>query len=105
MGLDTTIRRRILGGVVLMAALIMLAVGLTVLWGRLPNFAFLAYWLVCIVLTGLAMVVAILDTRALRERTRREERALLENTLKDIVDDARKRPQTRRPDKRPGQRA
>lgn len=105
MGLDATIRRRILGGAILAAALIMLVIGLTVLWGRLSNFAFLMYWLVCMVLTGLAMVVAILDARALRERTRREERALLETTLKDIVDDARKRPQRPTPGKRPGQRA
>lgn len=102
MGLDATIRRRILGGVILVAALIMLVLGLTLLWGRLSNMAFLLYWLACIVLTGLAMAVALLDARALRERTRREERALLENTLKDIVDDARKRPQGPSPGKRPG---
>ena len=105
MGLDATIRRRFLGAAVLVAALIMLIVGLTILWGRLSNLAFLAYWLVCILLTGLAMAVAILDARALRERTRREERALLENTLKDIVDDARKRPERSTPGRRPGQRA
>lgn len=96
MGLDATARRRWLGALILLTALLMLVLGLTVLSGRLQNLAFLLYWLACLGLTGLAMIIAWLDARALRERTRREERALLENTLKDIVTDARARP--RRPD-------
>jgi uncharacterized membrane protein len=89
---DATARRRWLGAGLLAAALAMLIVGLTVLWGQLSNLAFLLYWMFCIVLTGAAMAVAFLDARALRERTRREERALLETTLKNIVADARARP-------------
>lgn len=95
MGLNATARRRWLGASVLAAAVLMLVVGLTALWGRLTNLGFLVYWLACIGLTCLAMLIAFLDARALRERTRREERALLETTLKDIVTDARAKP--RRP--------
>lgn len=99
MGLDANARRRWLGALVLAAALAMLILGLTVLWGRLANMAFLVYWLVCVVLTGLAMAVAFMDARALREHSRREQRALLEHTLKDIVTDARTKPRRSDPSK------
>ncbi|HEV2395182.1 MAG TPA: hypothetical protein VG146_22755 [Verrucomicrobiae bacterium] len=84
MGLDATARRRLLGVLVLLAALGMLIAGETVLKQWLSGFRFLVYWLGCFFLTGLAILSAYLDVRALRRETRREERDLIESTIKDI---------------------
>src|ERR1043166_5697766 len=65
--------------------------GETALKGRLGEIAFLAYWLVCLALTGLAIFIAFLDVRALQRRTRQEHRDLLDSTLKEIETDARRR--------------
>ena len=91
MGLDATARRRWFGGGVLAGALAMLICGETVLQGRLSAFAFTLYWLICFVLTGVAMVVAFRDLRALQRRTRKQQRDLLQNTLKEIELEARRR--------------
>jgi hypothetical protein len=79
----------------LLAALAMLAVGGTVLKGRLGPVAFLLYWLVCLCFTSLAMVVAFLDMRALRRRLLEERRVLFQATLEKIESDAKSKP--RRP--------
>ena len=91
MGLNATARRRWLGALALLAALAMLVLGETVLEGKLGPLAFLIYWLVCSVLTGAAIVVAFADARAVAQRTQREHRELLENTLKDIETEAARR--------------
>ncbi len=91
MALDPTIRRRWFGAVALPAALGMLICGQTVLRGKLANLTFIAYWLVCLALTGLAIVVAFLDARALQRRTLREQRDLFEATLKEIRSEAKTR--------------
>jgi len=92
MVLDATARRRWFGAAVLLAALAMLICGQTVLKGRLGALAFIAYWLVCFGLTGLAILVALLDARALQRRTRQEQRDLFEATLKQIETEAKSRP-------------
>ena len=91
MALDATGRRRWIGAAVLLTALAMLAGGETALKGRLGEIAFLAYWLACLALTGLAIFIAFLDVRALQRRTRQEHRDLLDSTLKEIETDARRR--------------
>ena len=98
MAMDATTRRRWFGAVVLMAALAMLICGETVMKGKLGNLTFIAYWLVCLALTGLAIVVALLDARALQRRVRQEQRDLFKTTLKEIQSRARPRPN------RPGRR-
>lgn len=70
----------------------MLIAGETVLKTRLTNVGFLLYWLLCLALTGGAIVVAYLDVRAVQQRGRREARELLETTLSQIERDARTRP-------------
>ena len=100
MALDATARRRWFGAVVLLAALGMLICGETVLKGKLGDLTFIGYWLVCFGFTGLAIVVAFLDARALQRRTRQEQRDLFEATLKQIETEARTR--ARRPDRRRG---
>src|SRR5437879_6506364 len=91
MGLDTTARRRWFGAIVLVLALLMLILGETVLKGKMSNVAFVVYWLICFVLTGLAIVVAFRDARAVQDVVKTEQRTLLESTLKDIESEARSR--------------
>ena len=81
-------RKRWVGGVVLFLALAMLTCGETFLKGMLSPKTFLLYWLVCLVLTGTAIVIALEDLRTQRDRARTERRALLESTLKDIQEKA-----------------
>ncbi len=66
----------------------MVILGETILQGRLSAPASLAYWLICMCLTALAMMVALLDLRALRERSREQQRDLFEQTLKNIESEA-----------------
>lgn len=87
MGPEQAGRRRWFGGVVLGAALLMLILGQTVLQGSLSGLAFLFYWLFCLLLTGVAVVIALLDARAVRLELKREKRELLEQTVKEIQDE------------------
>lgn len=100
MALDATARRRWFGVIVLLAALVMLVCGETVLEGKLRGLAFIVYWLVCFGFTGLAIIVAFLDARALQRQTRKEHHDLFEKTLKNIERDAEAEP--RRQDRRKG---
>lgn len=80
-------RRRWFGALSLLAAIVMLVAGETVLKGRLSALGFVAYWLVCFVATVLAIYAALLDARAVREETRAEQRALFENTVQKIQEE------------------
>ncbi len=95
MSLDATARRRWLGVLVLLAALVMLVAGQTVLQNRLKDLVFLGYWFLCLLLTATAIVIAFLDARALRRQTRDEARDLLQATLKEIESEAKNRPRRR----------
>jgi hypothetical protein len=92
MALDPFVRRRWFGALVLLAALGMVLAGQTVLAGHLSPAAFFAYWLVCLVLTCLAVRVAFQDVRAVQNRSRQEHRDLLQTTLEQIAREARERP-------------
>ena len=64
----------------------MLIAGETVLRERLKSPGWLLLWVIGIlVFTCLAVLVAVLELAVVRHRAREEQRALLENTLKDIV--------------------
>ncbi|HVM46883.1 MAG TPA: hypothetical protein VMU04_02600 [Candidatus Acidoferrum sp.] len=89
---DLTARRRWIGALTLFAAVAMIIGGETVLRDRLGPLSTLVYWLVCLALTGVAVYTALLDLRALRLRTRREERDLLEATVKKIQFEVEARP-------------
>lgn len=75
--------RRGFGAVCLLAAIGMLVAGETVLDGKLAPLAFLLYWLGCTMFTGLAIVAAVADVRAVRREMRDEQRALIAATLKN----------------------
>jgi hypothetical protein len=81
---DSTIRRRRFGALCLLTAIAMLVADETVMKGRLSDVGILAYRLVCLVFTMLAICAAFLDVRALRRATRHEQRTLFENTLQNI---------------------
>jgi hypothetical protein len=72
-----------------LAALAMLILGETVLKERLTQLEFVFYWLLCFIFTGLAIILAFLDVRALQQRTRHEHRELMNTTLKEIEGDAK----------------
>ena len=93
MALDANARRRWIGAIAVLAALAMVVCGETALRDRLGPFATLLYWLVCLMLTGVAVMMAFLDVRALGQRTRQERRALFEATLKKIKSDVEARAQ------------
>jgi hypothetical protein len=89
MGLSSTSKRRWFGGIVLFAAFAMLICGQTILKTTLTGGGFVLYWLVCFLLTGLAVLVAFIDMRDLNHGVRREQRELLETTLKKIENEAK----------------
>ena len=76
----------------LLGAVTLLVAGETILKRFLDGMVFLVYWLVCFLCTGLAILTAYLDARALQSKGRKEARELLENTLSKIQDDAQKKP-------------
>jgi len=92
MALDATARRRWFGALVLLAAMAMLICGDTVLKDKLGLLAFFIYWVVCFALTGLAIMVAFLDVRALQRRIRREQRDLFDTIVKKIEAEAKTKP-------------
>jgi membrane protein implicated in regulation of membrane protease activity len=98
MALDATARRRWFGALALLAALGMLIGGETLLKGKLGGLGFMFYWLVCLVFTCLAIVIAFLDARALRRQTRQAQDDLFDATLKQIETEAKAR--RGRPDRR-----
>jgi biotin transporter BioY len=75
---------RWLGAICLAVSAGMLVLGETWLKNRMDEETFLYYWLVCIVFTCLTMMIALLDLRAVRLRSRREQGKLIKDTLRTI---------------------
>jgi TRAP-type C4-dicarboxylate transport system permease small subunit len=91
MALGSTTCRRLTGGLLLGAALVLLVLGETLFKGRLQPVTWLAYWTLCLLLTAGSMLVAFAEVRAVSRRTRREQHELFESTIKEIELDARER--------------
>jgi membrane protein implicated in regulation of membrane protease activity len=85
-------RRRWFGAMFLALAGGLLTWGLTILKPVLAGRVYLVYWLSCFLLTLLAIVIALLDIRAVRRRTRNEQQALLQQTLTEIQKSEKQRP-------------
>jgi len=62
----------------------MLLAGQTRPGGQLTGVTYILYWLLCLVLTLLAMIAALMDVFALRRENRNHQRALIESTLEEI---------------------
>lgn len=84
MSLNAKARRRWFGTFCLLAAIGMLVAGETVFKGRLSPVGFLLYWTGCFVVTGLAALTALRDAASVRAESRREQRALFEETLRKV---------------------
>jgi len=77
-------RRRWVGLFCLAISFGMLVWGQTVLKPTLDGMAYLFYWGLCFLFTIGAIIVALVDMRVLRHRTRKEHRDLLERTLEQV---------------------
>lgn len=62
----------------------MLILGQTLLLPYLKGPGFILYWLACFILTGMAILTALLDMRATRRRASDEHRELVDRTWRDI---------------------
>jgi hypothetical protein len=89
-------RRRRFGLVCLGLAVGMVILGVTVLEARLSGVTLLAYWLSCLVLTTLAIGAAVIDLARVGLESREEQRALLEQTLRDVEREKAARKKSRR---------
>jgi hypothetical protein len=84
MGNSSDAMRRWLGAFSLAVAFGLLVWGETILKPFLKGILFLIYWLICFLFTCSAIVIALLDVRAVRRRIRSEQRNLIERTLNDL---------------------
>ena len=82
--------RRCFGGVCLVASVGMVILGQTVLKDRLHGADFIQYWLICVVVTWVTLITALLDMRVVRKRSKREQTELIQNALKGIAEDEQK---------------
>ena len=89
MRFDRVIQRRVIGAIFVLLAIAMLICGQTIPPGRLSPLGFLMYWLICLVFTCLAIVIAFRDARDMQQKVQREHRALLDETLKTMEGEAR----------------
>ena len=74
-------RRRWFGAFFLVLAGALLIWGRTYFKAHLTGLGFMLYWLACFALTGLAMLIALWDIRAMRRKFRREQQHLIERAL------------------------
>ena len=81
---DNSDRRRILGALLLAVAVVLLILGETVLTGRIGPVTTLIYWTACLLFTCGAIVCALLEIMRSFGQARREQQALIEDTLHEI---------------------
>lgn len=70
--------------VLLLAAVVMVVLGLTAFAKSLNGFGLIAYYLVCMALTLAAMILALRDMRDLRRQTREQHIGLAEQAFDDV---------------------
>ena len=86
-------RRRWFGAFFLISSVGLLIWGTTWLADYLVHrpILFVFYWGACAFLTGLAVLVAILDIFIMRKRTRAEQMSLAEKSFADIIEAEKKK--------------
>lgn len=79
---DPVVRRKVMGGCISIACLMMLAGG-TFLWRSLSEerWAFIVFWAVCLWMTALSVLLAIFDLLMVRMAARLERRRLKQEVL------------------------
>jgi len=95
---NTAIPHRKRGMVFLAIAVVMLVLGETLLRQSLSRFAFVLYWLVCLVCTALAILFAFLDVTGIQRQAREEQRELLERTIQQIARQKEEKTRRAKPD-------
>ena len=86
-------RRRWFGAFFLILSLGLLIWGTTLLSDYLVKrpMLFVAYWGMCALFTGLALINALLDMIIMRKRTRDEQVALAEKSFADVIEAEKKK--------------
>jgi hypothetical protein len=84
--------RRFISGLFLLAALLMLALGFTVFSKNLTGKSFVIYWLTCLLFTGVAAILALIDITVIRRKLQKEQRDLIQSTLNDAQIEKIKKP-------------
>jgi biotin transporter BioY len=87
MGLSLDNRRRWLGIICMFGAVLMLLLGLTFFQNHMRPKVFIIYWLTCMLLTTMTMIIALLDLRAVRQRSRQEKSELARSVLGEFLDE------------------
>ena len=83
--------RRWAGGLALAGAVLLLVVGEICFKGLLSPLLFVCYWTFCLVFTSVALVCGVRELRAIQRNTIEEQKALFNETLREIEDRARER--------------
>jgi hypothetical protein len=86
-------RRRWFGALFLILSLGLLVWGTTLLSDYLLHrpILFVVYWACCALLTGLALINALLDMIIMRKRTRDEQIALAEKSFMEIIEEEKRK--------------
>jgi len=82
---------RWLGVITLGTAILMLVAAETVLQGKLGLLMLAIYWVVCLILTVISIVLAFAEARAVQLKARQEQRELFDKTLQSIEQEKRDR--------------
>lgn len=89
MSADPKSRRRKIGTIAIVIAILMLVAGETVLKSQLSGVPMLCYWLGCFVFTAIAAGAAMIDAARVGIEGRDAQKSLIEETLKEIEDNKR----------------
>jgi hypothetical protein len=82
---NTDIPHRKRGMTFLIISVVMLLLGETVFRSSLSKIPFIIYWMVCFVITGMAILFSFLDVVGVQRRAREQQRELLEKTIEEIA--------------------
>lgn len=99
MNINPNLPRRRAQLILLVVAVVMVGLGLTVFAKALTGLALIAYYLVCLALTLMAMLLALRDMRDIRRQNREERIGLAEQAFDGVsaeVKEARDKRRARR---------
>lgn len=82
-------RLRWIGILFLATAVVLLALGQTVLKRRLDGIVFLGYWFLCFGCTVISMLVALLDIRTVKKTAVYRQKELFHKTVEEIQREGR----------------
>jgi hypothetical protein len=82
---NSDIPHRKRGMTFLIISVVMLILGETVFHSSLSKISFIIYWMVCFVVTGMAVLFAFLDVAGVQRQAREQQRELLEKTIEEIA--------------------